>query len=274
MLKIGEFAQLGQVSIATLRHYDQFGLLKPSALDPCTGYRYYSLAQLPRLHRIVTLKDLGFPLHQIAQLLEDNLSLEQLQTLFRLKQAHIQQVIDMEQARLTRVAARLQQIEQEGSMPAHEMLLKLVDPLLVAAIRKNVSVGDDLTQSYEALFRYTDQHGLPRTHPRLLLWYSRFEVRDNGVYADVELAIPVRTALPANEQVNVRTLPGGLMACTVHSGYALSLGQAHIALHRWLSENKYRLIGPPRQVHLQLAEPTNPGYAITEIQFPVEKQST
>ena len=42
-LKIGEFAQVGQVSIATLRHYDQCGLLKPNALDPETNYRYYTL---------------------------------------------------------------------------------------------------------------------------------------------------------------------------------------------------------------------------------------
>ena len=52
-LKIGKFARVGQVSIATLRHYDQCGLLKPNGLDPDTGYRYYSLAQLPHLNRIL-----------------------------------------------------------------------------------------------------------------------------------------------------------------------------------------------------------------------------
>ena len=50
ILKIGEFARVGQVSIATLRHYDQCGLLKPNALDPDTSYRYYSLDQLARLN--------------------------------------------------------------------------------------------------------------------------------------------------------------------------------------------------------------------------------
>ena len=271
MLKIGEFAQLGQVSIATLRHYDQFGLLKPTMLDPQSGYRYYSLAQLPRLHRIVTLKDLGFPLLQIAQLLEENLSLEQLQALFRLKQAHIQQVIDMEQERLTRVAARLRQIEQEGSMPAYEMLLKQVDPLLVATIRKNVPLGDDFLQTYETILSYINSQGMSHI-PHLLLWYSPFEMHEDGAYADVEFAIPLRAALPGNEQIKVRTLPGGLMACTVHPGHALSLGKAHQALRHWLTENNYRLNGPPRQVQLQLAESANPGYAITEIQFPVDRQ--
>ena len=58
VLKIGEFARVGEVSIATLRHYDQCGLLKPNAQDPDTGYRYYSLDQLPRLNRILALKEL------------------------------------------------------------------------------------------------------------------------------------------------------------------------------------------------------------------------
>ena len=65
-LKIGEFARVGQVTIATLRHYDQCSLLKPNTLDPETGYRYYTLDQLARLNRILALKELGFPLEQIA----------------------------------------------------------------------------------------------------------------------------------------------------------------------------------------------------------------
>jgi len=68
VLKIGEFARVNQVSIATLRHYEKSGLLKPLELDPDTGYRYYSLDQLPRLNRILALKELGFSLEQIAQL--------------------------------------------------------------------------------------------------------------------------------------------------------------------------------------------------------------
>ena len=272
MLKIGEFAQVGQVSIATLRHYDQYNLLKLSALDPDTGYRYYLLDQLPRLHRIVTFKDLGFPLEQIAQLLEENPSLEQLQRMFQLKQAQIQQVINMEQARLARIAARLRQIEQEGSMPAYDVRLKQVDPLLVATVREIVSIEDDLGQKYERISNYLDQQGVQHTQPHLLLRYSRYELHDDGMYADVELAIPLHVSLPGNELVSVRTLPGGLMACTVHTGDEHFLGQAYVTLHRWLEDNGYRLIGPPRQVHLQRAEHMDPRHSVTEIQFPVKKQ--
>src|SRR5215469_9860964 len=107
MLKIGEFARIGQVSIATLRHYEKSGLLKPAALDHDTGYRYYLLDQLPRLHRILALKDLGFSLEEIARLLEEDLDLLQLRGMFALKQAQTQHLIVTEQARLARIAARL-----------------------------------------------------------------------------------------------------------------------------------------------------------------------
>ena len=45
MLKIGEFSQLGQVSVRTLRLYDELGLLKPAQIDRFTDYRYYSIEQ-------------------------------------------------------------------------------------------------------------------------------------------------------------------------------------------------------------------------------------
>lgn len=62
MFKIGEFSRLSRVSVRMLRHYDQLGLLTPSQTDSFTGYRYYSANQLPRLNRILALRDLGFSL--------------------------------------------------------------------------------------------------------------------------------------------------------------------------------------------------------------------
>ena len=58
MIKIGDFSKLSLVSVKTLRYYDEVGLLAPVETDRSSGYRYYSLDQLPRLHRILALKDL------------------------------------------------------------------------------------------------------------------------------------------------------------------------------------------------------------------------
>ena len=272
MLKIGEFAQVGQVSIATLRHYDQCNLLKPSALDPASGYRYYSLDQLPRLNRIVALKDLGFSLQQIAQLLEDNLPLEQLQGMFKLKQAQIQQIIEMEQTRLERIAARISQIEQEGNMPEYDVRLKQVDALLVASIRKTLSLEHNPKGLYETLSTYLHRQGVQQIPPGILLYHSRYELHDDEINADIEVAIPLDAPLPGNEEVTIRTLPGGLTAYIVHTGYRLSAGQALVALHQWVQNNDYRIISPPRHIDLQHTEDLDPSQHVIEIQFQVEKQ--
>jgi DNA-binding transcriptional MerR regulator len=112
MFKIGEFSRISQVSAKTLRYYDEIGLLTPARVDRFTGYRYYSADQLPRLNRILALKDLGLSLEQIAALLDDDLPPAEIRGMLRLKRVEIQQHLEEEQARLARVEARLKQIEQ------------------------------------------------------------------------------------------------------------------------------------------------------------------
>ena len=67
-LKIGEFSQLMQVTVKTLRHYEQKGLLVPDEVDEWTGYRYYSIDQMQRLKTIRDLQRLGFSLDEIKDL--------------------------------------------------------------------------------------------------------------------------------------------------------------------------------------------------------------
>lgn len=62
MFKIGDFAKMTQVSVKALRYYDDIGLFRPAHIDTFTEYRYYSADQLPRLNRIIALKDLGLSL--------------------------------------------------------------------------------------------------------------------------------------------------------------------------------------------------------------------
>ena len=192
--------------------------------------------------------------------------------MFTLKQAQTQQLIDTERARLTRLAARIRQIEQEGKMPTYEVLLKQVDALLVASIRDRIPNITEREHLYEILSDYLDQQGVQSSQPDMLLLHSRHELHDQEMSIDVEVAIPLPTALPGNEQIRIRRLPSRLMACTVHTGDDLSIGRAYVALHRWMTENGYRLDSSPRQIHLQRLEYMEPSHYVTEVQFPVAKQ--
>ena len=91
-----------------LRRDEELGLLKPGHADPWTGYHYRTLDQLPRLHQILALRDLGLSLEQVGDLLDDPDSEKRLYAMLQAKQQAIQQQLADEQARLERVAARLQ----------------------------------------------------------------------------------------------------------------------------------------------------------------------
>ena len=95
-LKIGEFSQLMQVTVKTLRHYEQKGVLLPDEVDEWTGYRYYSIDQMQKLQAIRDLQRLGFSLDEIKDLFEDNShipSIQQLTEKIKETEAQLNQLI-------------------------------------------------------------------------------------------------------------------------------------------------------------------------------------
>lgn len=172
MIKIGDFSKLCLVSVRMLRYYEEMGLLEPVQVDPLTGYRYYSVEQLPRLNRILALRDLGLSLAQIAELLEEGLPAEQLRGMLRLKQAEIQLQVEEEQARLARVAARLKQIEQEQAAPAYEVILKKVEPQTVASLRRLIPQPQIVSRMFEELFTHLEQRGVKPAGPPCAIWHD------------------------------------------------------------------------------------------------------
>ena len=72
--RIGELAAMAHVSVRTLRHYGAVGLLAPAARTEA-GYRLYTAADVTRLYRILALRSLGLPLHEIGRLLDEQVAL-------------------------------------------------------------------------------------------------------------------------------------------------------------------------------------------------------
>lgn len=103
MFKISEFSRLSRIPIQTLRYYDQIGLFKPARIDRSTGYRYYAAEQLLEINRIVIFKELGFTLQQMVQLLQEDISAEQIRGMLRLKESEIQQLLENEMSKLSRI---------------------------------------------------------------------------------------------------------------------------------------------------------------------------
>src|ERR1051325_3753556 len=124
MFRIGEFSQIARVSGRLLRYYDNIGLLRPDRTDPARGYRYYSAQQLPRLNRILALKDLGLSLDQIAKLIDEKISAQEIRGMLMLKKAEIEQSLHEETTRLRHIESRLKQIEEQGSLADYDVVIK------------------------------------------------------------------------------------------------------------------------------------------------------
>ncbi len=68
-LAIGDFARATHMSVKTLRHYHRVGLLEPADVDPDTGYRRYTTAQIPAAQIIRRFRDLDMPVDEVRQVL-------------------------------------------------------------------------------------------------------------------------------------------------------------------------------------------------------------
>ncbi|MCB9134598.1 MAG: MerR family transcriptional regulator [Anaerolineales bacterium] len=271
MLKIGDFSKLCQVPIKTLRYYDQIDLLKPSEVDRFTSYRYYTLDQIPRLNRILAFKDLGFSLEQIAELLDEDVSVEQIRGMLRLKRAEIARNLADEQARFARVEARLRQIEQENQpMPAYEIVIKKVESIRIAGLRDIAENYQSLGPLFGELYAAVAQNMLTPVGPTIAIYYDE-GYREREV--DVEVAVPVseNTSLP-QQRVQVRTLPGAEVASLLYRGSYDDFTPAYQALMGWMQANGYMMTGPNREIYLRgPGEGISPEDFLTEIQFPVTK---
>src|SRR5260370_838457 len=138
MIKIGEFSRMGRVSIKALRHYDEIGLLRPALVDHQTGYRYYSIRQLPILNRLLVYKKLGFSLEQSRILLRDDVGTDRMRDLLRARRAELAATIEAQREQLMEVEARIAEIEREGHPPRYEVLIKDMAPRPVASLRRTV----------------------------------------------------------------------------------------------------------------------------------------
>ena len=271
MIKIGDFARLSQVSVVTLRYYDEMDLLKPVQVDHFTGYRFYSTNQLPRLNRILALKDLGFSLEQIKLMLADGLSLEQLRGMLTMQRIEVEKHLADEQERLVRIESRLRQIEMENKMPNYDVVIKTVPAMLVASRRVTIPTNDQVPEylgpAYTEAYDFVRRQGAKETGPCFALWHSPADVYENE---DAEAIVPIDRPLKGTDRVKVYELSSTQAASVVHQGEFEDFTQGHAALLEWIDANGYKIVGPYREIYIkhnksQLSNST------TEIQFPIEK---
>ncbi len=275
MFSIGEFARLGTVTVRTLRHYDEIGLLSPAQVDPDTGYRSYCAAQLNQLNRIVALKELGLSLPQVRRLLA-GITLDELRGMLMLRRAQLETELQAQQSQLLGVEARLSYIEREGTMPADDIVVKKLPAQGVVVITQEApGFGPEnlvpVVNRAEEQFTQLRIRDLVKEAGPFLIFYEG----EPGHDLTVSLALPV--AEPPAE------LPGPARylvlpevqeaAVTVRSGPAASIFPfVYHDLARWAEEHHYHAAGPGREVWVNMVDDVaDVAEQVFEIQLPFRR---
>jgi len=238
--------------------------------DPATGYRSYSAGQLARLNRLVALKELGFTLRQVRQLLDDEVPAEQLRGMLRLREAEIENQIAASEARLAHVRARLALVA--GDSACADVLVKPIPAVRVAelsGIARSMdpdSIGPVVQDLFAQLGCALSTTGVQTTGPGIA-YYTDAGDEDHVV---VHACMPVNGAPAEASSFTITDLPAfSQAATTLYAGsmdYCLPIYQA---LGRWVEQAGYRGAGAHREITLSC--PADRDQMVTEIQVPVEQ---
>lgn len=270
MYGIGLVARLGQVSVRTLRHYDDLGLLKPSHVDPLTGYRHYTPEQVLRLHRILVLRDLGVPLAQIGRLIDEDVTVEQLRGILRLRQSEARARLAAQTEQLRRVEVRLSQLE-EASVADYEVIVKRLEPMNVVAVSEDLTGHEQIGAACDRLY--------PRLHAALAKHSVPFDGLSLALYEDTgdenrplrittALHVPADLTIEGDGLTTIELAAVERAATTVVRGDPTQFAGAFGALHRWLDLTGAQATPFERELYIDCDGPRNTW--VTELQVLME----
>ena len=272
MFRIGDFSRIARVSARLLRFYDEIGLLVPAHADPETGYRYYTADQLGQLNRILVLKELGFTLEQVRDIVSAQVSADELRNMLLLRRNDAAQALAEEAQRLHHIESRIAQLDAAGGLSDDDVLLRDEPAHLVVSLRRTVGGFADAISLIGEMRRLA-RPLLPRGSKPTLIAVShspQFEQDE----MDIEFAWTLDDAwpvsVPAGSPLVLRELEASRMAVCVKAGPPQDVHLAAGRIGRFLQARGERLAGPSREVFLQPPDLDRMHEALVEMQFPVE----
>ncbi|MBJ7341071.1 MerR family transcriptional regulator [Mycolicibacterium sp.] len=267
-LSIGDFSRMTHLSVKTLRHYHEAGLLPPAEVDPSSNYRYYLATQIPVAQTIRRFRDLGMPVREVADLLaagDPNRRGE-------LIAAHLGRLeTQLEQ---TRIAAATLRRLLDPDAESIAVQRRSTEAMRVAAISGVVSSPDVLTWYADAMTELDDaldSVGRVPTGPPGGLY-------DNALFTDDRGELVVYVPVPDPPRVGrVAPLDVGPteLAVTVHNGAHDDIDVTYGALGVWVDQHALAIAGPVHETYLVRPRDTPEESAWrTEIGWPVRPNPT
>lgn len=276
-IPIGTFSRITHLSQKALRLYDERGLLVPAVRDICTGYRYYTFAQVERGIRIRYLLWLGFGLSEVETILDarERGDAGTIRDHFARRLAAAEQEI----GRLHAIAEVLQKQKQDPlnggfRMSITEPTIKEIPPLRVLSRRERGVYQETIPGLIGELFTYVcpaegRQPAAKMAGPIMFICHDE-EYRETD--ADIEVAIPITGSVSLDGTgVEVVTLPGGRFVSVLHTGPYPGISKAYERLFAYMGEHRFAPAGPSRELYLNDPGEVPEEELLTEVQFPVQE---
>jgi DNA-binding transcriptional MerR regulator len=263
-LTIGDFSKATHLSIRTLRHYHQIGLLEPTDVDPDTGYRRYATEQIPAAQVIRRFRALDMSLDDIQAVL----SAPDLRTRDHLIAAHLARM-EAGLARTQQAVASLRELLEHGAAPA-AIGQRSVHATPAAAISEDIGVADALLWYRGALgeLRATlAAQGFQADGPAGGMFAGELFADEHG---RATIFIPCHGRVRPMGRVTPTTVPAAELATIIHSGPHDEIDRAYGTLAAHVAKHELALDGSLREYYLVgPGDTVDEGAWRTEIGWPV-----
>lgn len=272
MIKIGDFSKLSRISIRMLRHYNEIGLLMPDSIDDFTGYRYYSETQLPLANRISALKNMGFSLAVIMEILKEYDDPDALRKYLVLKHAEIKEQAENTNRQLLLLETTINRIGKDENIMNYNVVLKEMPQRYVASLRKIIPAYENEGMLWEQLMKETASLNMQMANPcnGMAVFYDE-GYKESDV--DVEIQISVEGNYKNTENVVFKTAAPIQMASVTFKGSYEQLTAINESIANWVTDNNYDFDGAMFNIyHVGPATESNPDNWVTEVCYPVKKK--
>lgn len=267
-MPIGEFSKLTLLSVKTLHHYHEVGVLTPD-IDPANGYRCYTVEQVATGHLVRRLRQLEMPLADIRAVLDAPDQTARSVTLL----AHLRR---MEQAlsATQQVVASLRLMLEEQAVRV-EMQLRRVGAAAALVVEDRVeraAIGGWCEQAFGVLFEVVAARELEPTGPPGVCYSEDWFMGGGG---GVVAYVPTAGAPPTVGRCRPSTLPGGTFAVALHEGPYEDLDRTYGALGSEVAARGIGASGAIREQYLvgPTATDEEAGFR-TEICWPIHDEET
>jgi DNA-binding transcriptional MerR regulator len=265
MYKISEFSRITNLTVKTLRYYDDEGILVPSHRDECNLYRYYTEEEFLKAKRIILLRELNFSIAEMKDVLSHCEQEADLSFYLEEKKTQIEEVIQKNRELIKKISLYTNPPQGEKEKMNYVTEMKEIPAMMVAAIRykgKYSDMGKYIGTIYKAI--KGNVAGVP-----LCLLYDD----DYTEEADIEVCVPIKKEIRA-QNIAVKKLAATKAICTTHEGSYDDFNLAYKTLTDYAREHKLEMKTPSRQVYIKgpgMIFRGNESKYITEILIPIEK---